>query len=91
MKQVVIYITPSNSELVYQTTFDIPGMRHEFEVIRLWEQPTQPFLNSAGLLPFAVLTNTSDKAQTLQQVAERIETVPELRVQSNVAASTGIL
>ncbi|NJK29112.1 MAG: Rpn family recombination-promoting nuclease/putative transposase, partial [Acaryochloris sp. SU_5_25] len=91
MKQVVIYLTPSTSELVCQTTFEIPGMRHEFEVIRLWEQPTQPFLESTGLLPLAVLTNTPDQAQTLRQVAERINFVPEMRVQSNVAASAGIL
>ena len=91
MKQIVIYLTPSNSERVYQTTFEISGMRHEFEVVRLWEQPTEPFLELAGLLPLAVLTNTSDKAQTLRQVAERIEAVPELQTQSNIAASAGIL
>ena len=42
-------------------------------------------------MPLAVLTQTSDAAQTLRQVAARIEAIPELRVQSNVAASTGIL
>jgi predicted transposase/invertase (TIGR01784 family) len=91
MRQVVIYLTRSNSELVYQNVFEIPGTRHEFEVIRLWEQPTQPFLESTGLLPLAVLTQTVDASQTLRQVAERVESLPELRVQSNVAASAGIL
>nr|WP_315874866.1 Rpn family recombination-promoting nuclease/putative transposase [Acaryochloris marina] len=91
MKQVVIYLTPSQSDYVFQTAFEIPRTRHEFEVIRLWEQPTEPFLESTGLLPLAVLTNTLDQAQTLRQVAERIDAVPEMRVQSNVAASTGIL
>ena len=91
MRQVVIYLTRSKSELVYQNLFEIPGTRHEFEVIRLWEQSTQPFLKATGLLPLAVLTQTSDAAQTLRQVAARIEAIPELRVQSNVAASTGIL
>jgi predicted transposase YdaD len=38
-----------------------------------------------------VLTQTSDAAQTLRQVAARVEAIPELRVQSNVAASAGIL
>ena len=57
----------------------------------MWEQSTQPFLKATGLLPLAVLTQTSDAAQTLRQVAARIEAIPELRVQSNVAASTGIL
>jgi predicted transposase YdaD len=51
----------------------------------------RPFLESTGLLPLAVLTNTPDQAQTLRQVAERIDVVPEMRVQSNVAASAGIL
>ena len=91
MRQVVIYLTRSTSALVHQTAFEIPGTRHEFEVIRLWEQPTQPFLESTGLLPLAVLTQTFDAAQTLRQVAARVEAIPEMRVQSNVAASTGIL
>jgi predicted transposase/invertase (TIGR01784 family) len=91
MYQVVIYLTRSNSELVYQNAFEIPGTRHEFEVIRLWEQPTQTFLESTGLLPLAVLTQTADASQTLRQVAERVESIPELGVQSNVAASAGIL
>jgi predicted transposase/invertase (TIGR01784 family) len=91
MKQVVIYLNPTNSELVYQTVFEIQGLRHEFEVIRLWEQPTDVFLASTGLLPLAVLTQTADQAQTLRQVAARIEAIPEPRVQSNVAASAAIL
>jgi predicted transposase YdaD len=39
----------------------------------------------------AVLTQTSDADQTLRQVAARVEAIPEMRVQSNVAASAGIL
>ena len=66
-------------------------MRHEFDVIRLWEQATEPFLELSGLLPLAVLTNTPDRTQTLRQVAERIEAVPELGTQSNIAASASIL
>jgi predicted transposase/invertase (TIGR01784 family) len=91
MRQVVIYLTRSSSEFVYQTTFEIPGTRHEFEVVRLWEQPTQLFLESTGLLPLAVLTATPDAAQTLRQVAASVDEISEKRVQSNVAASAGIL
>lgn len=91
IQQIVIYLNPTGSDLVYQTVFEIPGIRAEFEVIRLWEQPTQPFLESTGLLPLAVLTQTTDKAQTLRQVAAEIDVIPEKRVQSNVAASAGIL
>jgi predicted transposase YdaD len=66
-------------------------MRHQFQVIRLWEQPIQPFLEATGLLPLAVLTQTPDRAQTLRQVAAKIEAISEKRVQSNIAASAGIL
>jgi predicted transposase YdaD len=66
-------------------------MRHQFQVVRLWEQPTQPFLESTGLLPLAVLTQTPDQAQTLRQVAAKIEAIPEKRVQNNIAAASGIL
>jgi predicted transposase/invertase (TIGR01784 family) len=91
MRQVVIYLTRSASERVYQTAFEIPGTRHEFEVIRLWEQPTQPLLEAAGLLPLAMLTQTPDADQILRQVATRVDAIPDKRIQSNVAASAGIL
>jgi predicted transposase/invertase (TIGR01784 family) len=91
IRQFVIYLKPTGSDLVYQTVFEIPGMRAEFEPIRLWEQPTEPFLEATGLLPLAVLTQTPDKAKTLRQVAARVDAIPEMRVQSNVAASAGIL
>jgi predicted transposase YdaD len=91
VRQIVIYLNLTGSELVHQTLFEIPGMRHEFEVIRLWEQPTEPFLEATGLLPLAVLSKTPDKAQTLRQVAAKIDAIAEKRIQSNVAASAGIL
>lgn len=91
MRQVVIYLKETSSELVRQNTFSIPGSRHEFEVIRLWEQPAEVFLRYPGLLPFAVLGETNDKNSTLQQVAQEIEGISNQRQQSNVAAATSIL
>jgi predicted transposase/invertase (TIGR01784 family) len=91
IRQIVIYLNPTGSELVYQTVYEAPGIRTEFEVIRIWEQPTEAFLESTGLLPLAVLTQTPDKAQTLRQVAAKVDAIQEKRVQSNIAASAGIL
>ncbi|WP_019499530.1 hypothetical protein [Pseudanabaena sp. PCC 6802] len=54
VRQVVIYLVPSSSELVFQTSFVIPEMPHEFEVIRLWERSPAEFQRLPGLLPFAV-------------------------------------
>ena len=89
--QVVIYLSPSQSPLVHETTFNIGKLNHEFNVIRLWEQPTAIFQQYQGLFPFAVLTKTEDPAETLRQVARQIEDIKDKQVQSNVAASTAII
>ncbi|WP_026733170.1 Rpn family recombination-promoting nuclease/putative transposase [Fischerella sp. PCC 9605] len=91
MRQVVIYLRQNNSELVQQNTFSIPGTHHEFEVIRLWEQSTDVFLRTPRLLPFAVLSRTTDPVSVLNQVATTIEEITESRIQSNIAASAAIL
>ena len=89
--QVVIYLTPSESTLVYETTFNLGGLSHQFNVIRLWEQPTEIFQQYQGLLPFATLSQTDNPEETLRQVAKQIEQITDKQVQSNVAASTAII
>jgi predicted transposase/invertase (TIGR01784 family) len=89
--QVVIYLSPSQSRLVYENTFNIGRLNNEFNIIRLWEQPTEIFQRYQGLLPFAVLTNNQDPEETLRQVARQIENIEDKQVQSNVAASTAII
>lgn len=89
--QVVIYLRQTDSERVYQTRFSANQLRHEFQVVRLWEQPTELFFQHPGLLPFAALSQTSDRAATLRAVAESIDELPERQQQSNLAAASGIL
>ena len=91
MYQVVIYLKPSNSELVDQNTFELTNLRHQFNVIRLWEQATDSFLNNSGLLPFAVLTRTDNPRETLTQIAAIIDSMPNKQQQSDISASTAIL
>jgi predicted transposase/invertase (TIGR01784 family) len=89
--QVVIYLTPSQSPLVNETTFIIGELNHSFNVIRLWEQPTEIFQQYQGLFPFATLSNTNNPEETLRQVAKQIENIADKTTQSNVAASTAII
>ncbi|MBD2362340.1 Rpn family recombination-promoting nuclease/putative transposase [Anabaena minutissima FACHB-250] len=91
MRQVVIYLQPSDSELVYQTEFILENSWHRFDVIRLWEQPTELFFNYPGLLPFATLSQTDDQTRTLEEVAQVIEAMEDTRIRSNLAASTAVL
>lgn len=89
--QVVIYLRPTDSELVQQNTFTANRLRHEFQVVRLWEQPTEVFFQHPGLLPYAVLSQTSDRSSVLREVAEAIDALQGRQQQSNLAAATGIL
>ena len=91
MKQVVIYLRKTQSELAYQTTFTLENTQHQFEVIRLWEQPLETFLSIPGLLPFAILSQAEDKEAALTQVAEQIETLPTKKERDNITASAYIL
>ena len=87
----MIYLKPTNSPLAYQTSFNSEQLNHKFNVIRLWEQPTEIFQKYAGLLPFATLSQTNNPEEALRQVAKQIEIIPDRRVQSNVAAATHII
>jgi len=91
MRQIVIYLKETGSDLVRQNTFTISGMRHEFEVIRLWEQDYANFLNFPGLLPLAVLGQSDNPTQTLREVSSVIDRIEDRRQKSNIAAATSIL
>ena len=91
VRQIVIYLRQSNSPRVYQTTFEANKLNHEFEVLRLWECPVSQFLGRPGLLPFAVLSQVSNRVQVLQQLAPTIEAITNRKQRSDVAASTALL
>lgn len=91
MRQIVIYLKQTGSELVYQTSFTMERTRHEFEVIRLWEQPASLFLQYPGLLPFAVLGQSADAEETLRQAAQKVDQIEDPITQSNIMAASGIL
>ncbi len=91
MRQIVIYLKETGSDLVQQNSFSISGMRHEFEVIRLWEQDYANFLNFPGLLPLAVLGQSDNPTQTLREVSSVIDRIEDRRQKSNIAAATSIL
>lgn len=91
MRQVVVYLAQTGSDLVYQDRFEMENTIHRFEVIRLWEQPSEAFLNALGLLPFAVLSQTDNPTMILSQVAEVVNQITDKEIQSNLAAASGIL
>ncbi|WP_066426284.1 Rpn family recombination-promoting nuclease/putative transposase [Anabaena sp. 4-3] len=91
MRQVVIYLRRTASQLINENSFRLEKTYHEFEVIRLWEQPTDRFMTVPGLLPFAVLSQTNDPTMVLTQVAQAVEAITDQQLQRNIAAASAIL
>ena len=91
IQQVVIYLKKTNSNLVRRERYVTPVMTHQFRVIRLWEEPVEVFLNTPGLLPYAVLSRAADKENVLTQVVRELEQIADSREQSNLVAATSIL
>ena len=91
MRQVVVYLKQTSSDLVQQNSFTISGMSHEFEVIRLWEQLTEDLLKFPGLLPLAVLGRSDNRTQTLREISSVIDSIEDKRAKSNITAATSIL
>ncbi len=91
MRQVVIYLKPTTSELAYQTSYDLERTHHEFDVVRLWEQPAALFLQYPGLLPFAALGQSESPAEMLRQATQIVEQIEEPTTQANLMAASAIL
>ena len=91
MRQVVIYLKSSTSPLIHQTSYDLERTHHEFDVVRLWEQPAELFLQYPGLLPFAALGRSDSPAEMLRQVAQIVEQIEEPTTQANLIAASAIL
>ena len=89
--QVVVYLKPSQSADVYQDVFELPRTRHEFDIIRMWEQPYSELLTKPGLLPLAILGKTEDRVAALRQISASIEQTRDSDVQKNLMAATDIL
>jgi predicted transposase/invertase (TIGR01784 family) len=91
MRQVLIYLKPTTSELVYQTSFTLENTRHDFEVLRLWEQPTSLFLHYPGLLPFAALGQTANPTEILRQATQIVDQIEDTTTRANLMAASAIL
>ncbi|WP_416675224.1 Rpn family recombination-promoting nuclease/putative transposase [Egbenema bharatensis] len=91
MRQVVVYLQPTESALIRKNHFTLERTRHEFDAVCLWEQPAENFLQYPGLLPFAVLGQNADAEATLRQVAQRVNQISDPIMQANLAAASAIL
>ncbi|QLE55283.1 DUF4351 domain-containing protein [Nostoc sp. TCL26-01] len=88
--QVVVLLLPPAPGTIIETAFTVENTRHEYRVIRMWEENPEMFLNEPALLPLAPLTATTQPQQLLQQVVQQVNQV-EPRQRPEILAYTQIL
>jgi predicted transposase YdaD len=69
----------------------LENTRHDFQVIRLWEQPASLFLEYPGLLPFAALRQSENSVEMLRQATQIIDQIEDPTTQANLMAASAIL
>lgn len=77
-------LLPPSPETVIETVFAVENTRHEYQVIKLWEENSELFLNDPALLPLAPLTQTAQPQILLQKVAK----IDELEVEQRAEIKT---
>jgi predicted transposase/invertase (TIGR01784 family) len=90
MHQVVVYLKKTSSPLVYQDSFQLAETSHRYRVIRLWEESPAPFLNSPGLLPLAVLTQSQNPTARLREVALALDTIEDRGAKANLTTASAV-
>jgi predicted transposase YdaD len=70
--QVVILLLPPSADTEIETTFECEQTRHQFQVIKIWEQDPNIFLADSALLPFAALASAEPNEELLRQVAQEV-------------------
>ncbi len=86
---VVLLLKPSKGQII-ETAFEVESTRHEYRVIRLWEEDPAPLLNDPALLPLAPLAASTASETLLRDVAQRV-TQLDPQIRSEVSGYTQIL
>ncbi len=84
--QIVVVLLPPSEGTTIETLFELGLTRHEFQVVKLWEQDPELFLQDAALLPFAALTRTQDSTRLLDRVVQQVAEIPEVTERQEMSA-----
>lgn len=78
--QVVVLLLPPANEDEIVSVFEVQRTRHEYRVVRLWDEDPEVFLAEPALLPLAVLCGRDGSTTLLERVAAQVQAVnPEDR------------
>ncbi|MBD2612075.1 Rpn family recombination-promoting nuclease/putative transposase [Nostoc punctiforme FACHB-252] len=91
IQQVLIFLQPTSSEIVFQTQYLDTNTTHRYRVIRLWEEDPTPLLANTALLPLATLAKTDSPRDLLTQVAAAVDMIEETDQRQNISACVQVL
>jgi predicted transposase/invertase (TIGR01784 family) len=91
IEQVLIFLQTTSSEIVFNTQYVDKKTRHEYRVIRLWEEDPTPLLANPALLPLATLARTDSPQDLLEQVAAAVDMIEERDERQNISACVQVL
>jgi predicted transposase YdaD len=91
IEQVLVLLHPPAQGIEVETAFVLGRTRHEYRVVKMWEQDPEIFLQDSSLLPLATLTSTTDPERLLNCVAERLSIIESLQQRQEVSAYAQIL
>jgi predicted transposase/invertase (TIGR01784 family) len=91
IEQVVIFLKRTNAPAVFVDSFEEANTRHQYRVIRIWEQDPTPLLANPALLPLAILAQTDSPNALLEEVAARLAMIEEPEQRLNLSACVSVL
>jgi predicted transposase/invertase (TIGR01784 family) len=89
--QVLVLLRPPADGTVIETRFQVEMTRHDYRVVRMWEQDPDVFLQDPALLPLAPLAATNQPEQLMFRIAEEVSKIESIEQQQEVAACTQVL
>lgn len=87
--QVIILLKPTAVRLSEE--FQLEGTQHRYQVVRLWEQDPEIFLENAALLPLAVLSRAETPRQLLSRVTEQVAKIEKPAERGEISTCTQVL
>jgi len=91
VKQAVIFLKATTSELVFQNRYKDSDTIHRYQVIRLWEEDPAILMADPGLLPLATLARSDNSNSLLAQVAQEFGKIESTARRNESSACISIL
>ncbi|MGB5960511.1 MAG: DUF4351 domain-containing protein [Coleofasciculaceae cyanobacterium] len=89
--QYLVMLQYSTAAAQIESEFQLEGTRHRYQVVKMWEQDPEPFLQDTALLPLAVLCAAENSTQLLSRAAEEISKIEKPEQQQIISNCTQLL